>query len=129
MFGISPRSFRDGLVVLVALHSLGVGVVMLGAPAWVARFGGWGAADPLFFVRQGGAFHLILATAYVAELRRHGTVRLLVLAKGVAVVFLGSLWLAGESAWAVPFSALTDGAMGLVVLWAHARVAASPTSS
>ena len=76
-----------------------------------------------------GAFHLILATAYVVELRRHGTVSVLVFAKSVALVFLGSLSLAGESAWVVPFSALTDGMMGAVVYWAHSRLAASPSSS
>jgi len=126
---IPARTLRDALVGLVALHSLGVAIAMLGFPAWVARFGGWHDASALFFVRQGGAFHLIFATAYVAELRRFGTVRLLVFAKSLAFVFLGTAWLAGESAWAVPFSAVGDGAMGLAVLWAQSRLAASPSSS
>lgn len=129
MAALAPRTVRDGLVVLVALHSVAISLVLLFAPAWAASFGGWGEASPLFFVRQGGAFHLVVALGYLAELRRYGTVRLLLLAKGLAVAFLGGLWLAGEEAWSVPLSALGDAAMGLAVLWAQARLTGSPSSS
>lgn len=108
------------VVALVILHTVGVGVVLLFAPDLVLAVGGF-ERGPTFFVRQGGAFHLVAAAAYAAEYRRLGTVRLLVGTKAWATVFLGSTWLLGETAWAVPFSAAADGAMGVIVWWVHHR--------
>lgn len=115
------------LVVLVSLHSLLVAVALLAAPRAILAFGGWSAAadGDLFFPRQGGAFHLVLALAYLVEHFRHGGVTILVLAKTVAALFLlGSAAAAGGGvAWAIPFSGATDLAMGIVVLLAHRRAA------
>jgi hypothetical protein len=110
------------LVVLVALHSLAVGVVLLGAPRWAAALGGWGEVDTVFFIRQGGIFHVVVATGYLMEYFRHRTVRLLLAAKGMATVFLLLSWLGDPTgAWAVPFAALGDGLMGLAVWWISRR--------
>jgi 4-hydroxybenzoate polyprenyltransferase len=114
------------LVVLVVLHSAAVGVVLLGFPSWAAVFGGWGRGTTLFFTRQGGAFHLVVAFAYLWEYRRLGGVTVLVVAKATAVVFLFGAFALGESAWAVPLSGAADGAMGAAVLALHrARLAAA----
>ena len=110
------------LVVLVALHSVAIGVALLAFPVWSARFGGWGGAGPLFFLRQGGVFHLVVAFGYLFEHRRHGGVTLLVTAKSVACVFLLGTALAGETAWSVPLSGLADGAMGMAALLLHRAV-------
>lgn len=107
------------LVVLIALHSAGIGVALLAFPVWSAGFGGWGEAGPLFFLRQGGVFHLVVALGYLHEHLRHRGVTLLVAAKCAACLFLFGVTLAGESAWSVPLSGLADGAMAVAALLVH----------
>ena len=109
-------------MVLVALHSAVVGIILLCAPGWSAAFGGWGEIDTVFFIRQGGAFHIVVAIGYLIEYFRHRTVSLLLTAKTLATVFLVLSWLADVSgAWALPFAALGDGLMAVLVLLAHRR--------
>jgi hypothetical protein len=88
-----------------------VGLALALFPRWSAAFGGFGEGAASFFTRQGGAFHLVLGAAYALEYRSLGTVRLLVLAKGCAVVFLGAILLAGGAPWAVGLSAAGDALM------------------
>jgi len=107
-------------VVLVALHSYAVGAFLLFATEWGARFGGFGAVSPLFFARQAGIFHFVLATAYLVERFVHGGVVVLLLAKGTAVVFLLAMWALGVDAWSIPLSAAGDAAMGIAT-WLLAR--------
>lgn len=109
------------LVVLVAIHSLAVGAMLLVAPAWSVSFAGWEGVDSLFFPRQAGAFHFVVAFAYLYEHRRLGSVNLLVLTKAFACAFLLSAVALGEAAWSVPFSGVTDGLMGATVLAVHLR--------
>jgi len=104
------------LVVLVALHSLVVGLFLTFATDWGARFGGFGEVRPLFFPRQAGAFHFVVAMVYLVELFRYRGVLLLVLTKSAAVVFLGlTVLLVSGAPWVVPLSAAGDAAMGLAV--------------
>lgn len=112
------------LVALVVLHSLGVGAMLLGAPAWSTSFAGWSGVDPLFFPRQAGVFHFVVAFAYAWEMARVRGVTILVFTKAVACVFLMGAALLGEAAWSVPFSGVADGLMGVAVLWIHRRVEA-----
>jgi hypothetical protein len=112
------------LVLLVAAHSAAVGVALAAFPEWATGFAGFGPVRPVFFARQAGVFHLVLAAGYLLELRR-GSVRLLVTAKAIATVFLVAAWLGGVGAWSVPFSAAGDAVMGLAVAWA-ARGARPP---
>ncbi len=105
---------------LVAAHSAAVGLGLLLAPDLATRFAGFGPVTPPFFARQAGLFHLVLAAGYLLEQRR-GSAALLVVAKASAFVFLTGSWLAGTSAWSVPFSGLSDGAMGLVAWWLWRR--------
>lgn len=129
---LDPARVESWLVHLVALHSLIVGALLLFAPAWATHFGGWPAASPLFFPRQAGVFHFVVVVGYLNEYWRYGGVRLLVITKTIALLFLGGAWLLGESAWSVPFSALADGAMGLVVALAHRarrRATVSPSTA
>jgi hypothetical protein len=115
------------LVAAVALHSVAVGLGLLAAPGWALRFGGWEAAagGTLFFVRQGGAFHLAVATGYLLEYAHHRGVVLLCCTKALATVFLATMTLAEPGAWVVPFSALADASMGVAVLAVHRRAAAA----
>jgi hypothetical protein len=102
-------------VVVVAMHSVAIGVVTLAHTEWALRLGGWTPAEPLFFVRQFAVFHLALAAAYLIEYFRYRGVSILVVAKTIA---LGSLLLAlarGPEPWVVPFTALAEGLMAVGV--------------
>lgn len=111
-------------VILVAAHSLAIGAGLVAAPDLATAFAGFGEVRPLFFARQAGAFHLVLAVGYLIELR-HGSVSLLVTAKFVALAFLGWATLEGGAPWSVSLSAAADGAMGAGALWLHRRARAA----
>jgi len=114
-------------VVLIALHSVGVGLVLVFAGSWGAAFGGWGEVSPQFFVRQFGVFHFAIAAAYLIEFFRYSGVRILIAAKSIAVVSLLVATGVDGGPWAVPASAVGDGAMAAVVWWLARRQGASPT--
>lgn len=103
------------LVVLIALHSYAVGFGLLFLTEWATRLGGWDRPAPLFFARQAGVFHFLLASAYLLEYFRRGSVTLLLAAKATAVVFLTAMMLVEPAPWLVPLSAAADGLMGLAV--------------
>ena len=107
------------LVILVALHSVGVGTILLVVPEQGVRFGGWPGAEPLFFVLQAGVFHFVLAAGYLLEHVRYRGISLLVVAKFSALVFLTACWITMDVPWSVPFSGFADGAMGLAALVVH----------
>lgn len=101
-------------VVLVSIHSLIIGLILMLAPRWSISFGGWDHADPLFFVRQGGAFHLVVVVAYLLEHYRSRSMVVLIFAKTLAFVFLGTCALFCPVPWAVGVSAIGDGLMAVV---------------
>jgi len=107
------------LVFLVALHSAIIGVVFMFAPNWLVRFGGWEGIDPVFFGRQAGAFHLVLAVAYLIEYFNYDGIRILIMAKSFALVFLLVCTQVDPLPWAVPVSGVGDGLMALLVWWVH----------
>lgn len=113
-----PRTER-ALVVLIALHSLAVGFFLLFATRWGATFGGWERVEPLFFARQAGIFHFVVAAGYLHEHFRYRGVSLLLLTKATAVVFLLAMWGIDPRPWSVPFSAAGDGLMGFAVYFVH----------
>ena len=105
-------------VFLVALHSFLIGLMLIFATARILGFAGWEEVPRLFFPRQSGVFHIILAVGYLWEYRRHGTIGLMLMAKTVAVVFLliMSPW---KEAWSVPFSGIFDGLMLVGMAFIH----------
>ena len=113
------------LISLVALHSAIIGVVFMSAPSWAVRFGGWERIDPVFFGRQAGAFHIVLAAGYLVEFARHRGISLILIAKTFAFVFLMVHAALDPLPWAVPASGVIDGLMALVVWWVHRKVQAS----
>lgn len=124
-------SLERWLIVLIAAHSAAVGVGLLFLPGialpmvgWdVVGWGGagWGEVTPLFFVRQAGIFHFIVAFGYLHEHVRYRGVTFLVLTKTTALVFLLTLWLTSDVPWTTPVFGVLDGAMGAVVYWLHHR--------
>jgi hypothetical protein len=122
--GPDYRRLERWLIVLIALHSYAVGVFLLFLTRWGVAFGGWDNVSTLFFPRQAGVFHLVVATGYLIEYFRYRGIVLMVTAKLTAVVFLFGMMAVGESSWAVPLSAVGDGLMGVAVLWIHRKASA-----
>ena len=116
------RKLEWWLVVLIALHTYGIGVALLALPEWSLRIGGWETIPPLFFPRQAGVFHLVLGTGYLFEYLRLRSVSLLLVAKACAFVFLIGATLLATVPWFVTFAGVVDGLMGLTVLVVHLRV-------
>lgn len=112
-------------VVLVALHSFAVGTFLLFATQWGARFGGFGDVTPLFFARQAGIFHFVIATTYLVERFVYGGTLIMLYTKPTAVVFLLATWALGVEAWSIPLSAAADAAMGVATYVLVRREAAS----
>lgn len=122
------RRLTTAAVTLVALHSLGVAVALLAFTEPAVRLGGFPGADPPFFARQVGVFHLVVALVYLFEYARERSVVLLVTIKTVAVVFLAANLLLDELPWSVLLSALGDGAMALGVALLARRAAREETA-
>ena len=116
------------LVLLVALHSFGIGTGLLLVPVWALTFGGWVEIPPLFFPRQAGVFHFVLAIGYLLEYRQTRGVRLLLTAKSLATVFLIGATLLTSVPWLVPFAGVADGMMAVAVLWVRRMASRSPSS-
>jgi hypothetical protein len=127
---VEPSSGRDRwrrletwLILLVALHSTAVGIGALIATEWGVRFAGWERADPLFFPRQVGVFHVVVASAYLIEYFRYGGVIVVLTTKAMAVAFLVAMMAVDSTPWVVPLSAAGDGLMVLAIFAVH-RMAA-----
>lgn len=113
-----PR-FESVAIALIALHSYTIGVFLLFFTEWGMRVGGWDRVEPLFFARQAGAFHLVVATGYLLEHLRHRGISLLIVAKSIAVLFLAIMIAAGNTSWTVWISLLGDAGMALVMMFLH----------
>jgi hypothetical protein len=110
------------VVALIALHSLVVGLFLTFATDWGARFGGFPSPVPLFFARQAGAFHFVVAALYLVEHGHYRGVGLLVMTKSIAVAFLSFTAFLDSVPWVVPLSGVVDGLMAVaVVLLRRAR--------
>jgi hypothetical protein len=111
------------LIILIALHSLIIGIFLMFAPAWTMGFGGWKQEiNVVFFIRQAGIFHVVLVAAYLIEHFKYRGVLVMVSAKSIALVFLLAASALDQVPWAVPVSGVGDGAMALVVWWVHRKV-------
>ena len=109
------------LVALIVLHSAVLGLAAVVAPDWGLRFTGFGTASPMFFARQVGVFHVVVALAYAIEWSRYRGVAILLTAKCCAVAFLGLELLQGPQPWIVPVSLAGDAAMAAAVAFVAAR--------
>lgn len=110
------------LIVLIALHSVAVGIMLMFFAEWAVSFAGWTGAEPIFFIWQAGAFHFVLAAGYLVEHLRHRSITLLLIAKTTAFVFLLGGSLLADTPWSVWFSGFADGTMALVAYLVHHTV-------
>lgn len=112
------------LIVLIAAHSIGVGISLLFLTRWGVTFGGWEGLNLTFFARQAGTFHIVVAIGYLLEYFRHREVTFLIVTKIIAVLFLVSMMLVEPVPWALPPSALGDALMAVLVYFVHSRAEA-----
>ena len=117
------ETYERTLIILIALHSIIVGVMLLFFAEWAVDFAGWSGADPIFFIWQAGAFHFVLAAGYLVEYSRTRTISLLLIAKTTAFIFLIGGSLLTDVPWSVWFSGFADGAMALMAYLVHRAVA------
>jgi hypothetical protein len=122
------ETYERTLIILIALHSIIVGVTLLFFAEWAVDFAGWSGADPIFFIWQAGAFHFVLASGYLVEYSRTQTITLLLIAKTTAFVFLIGGSLLADTPWSVWFSGLADGAMALTAFLVHRAVKSDVTN-
>jgi hypothetical protein len=115
------------LIVLIALHSIAVGIMLMFFAEWAVSFAGWTGAEPIFFIWQAGAFHFVLAAGYLVEHLQHRSITLLLIAKTTAFVFLLGGSLLADTPWSVWFSGVADGAMALVAFLVHRAVSGAQT--
>ena len=108
------------LILAIAAHSFGIGVVLLFLTQPGAALGGFPEVVPLFFACQGGIFHIVVSIGYLLDYFRFGSVTFLLLAKIMAVAFLvGEMVVEPGLPWTLPVSAVGDGLMALVVYCVH----------
>lgn len=119
------ETYERTLIILIALHSIIVGVMLLFFAEWAVEFAGWSGGDPIFFIWQAGAFHFVLAAGYLVEYSRTRTISLLLIAKTTAFVFLIGGSLLADTPWSVWFSGVADGAMALTAFLVHRAVKAN----
>ncbi len=110
------------LIVLIALHSIAVGIMLMFFAEWAVSFAGWAGAEPIFFIWQAGAFHFVLAAGYLVEHLSHRSITLLLIAKTTAFVFLLGGSLLADTPWSVWFSGVADGSMALTAYLVHRAV-------
>ena len=123
---IDYRKLERWLVIAIALHSFVIGIFLLFLTRWGTTLGGFPEVVPLFFPRQGGIFHFVVATGYLLDHFRFGSVTFLLIAKILAVAFLvGIMVVEPASPWTVPISAVGDAVMALAVYVVHRRRHAS----
>ncbi len=113
------RRIVRALILLIGLHSCILGILMLFAPHFMLTVFGFPDSDTIFFPSQSGIFLLILGAFYLYGFADLTLVRLILLSKAVAVVFLSfhaAFLSAPRSIWA---AAAGDAAMliGLAAAW------------
>lgn len=116
------KQLEKWLVIFIAIHSFAIGFSLLFLTRWGAALGGWPEVVPLFFARQAGIFHIVVAAGYLIEYFRYGGVTFLQVTKILAVAFLTGIMVTDPAApWTIPLSAFVDGLMALVVYLVHRR--------
>jgi hypothetical protein len=107
------------LLVLVALHSFGVGIGLMWHPAALLARCGFRPVGESFFIVQGGIFHIVMAMAYGIAAwnpgREERLIVFIVLVKLTATVFLLLYWAVFAHIPTILMSGLVDGAMALVI--------------
>jgi hypothetical protein len=117
---LTPLRRLQLLLVLVALHSVGVGIGLMWHPAALLAWCGFRPVGETFFIVQGGVFHIVMALAYSLAawdpVRQERLIVFSVLVKLMATVFLMSYWSLIARVPTILASGLVDGAMAVVMV-------------
>lgn len=103
------------VLALVALHSVVLGVAMLGWPLEILEAFGWEFTETRFYPAQSGLFLIILGIVYAMAIRQRAYVPIVVFSKVFAVAFLVSEAWRGSCPPIVFLTAAIDGFMGALV--------------
>jgi len=120
----NPRSRLALILVLVAIHSICVGIGLIIRPAELMQLFGFGKCYERFFPTQGGVFHIVMAVGYLMAAHNVDQYRCLaifsIIVKIMATIFLFTYFVVVEKIWLVLLSGIGDGLMGLVIYLAFA---------
>ncbi len=110
-------------LLLIAVHTFGVGVVLIIAGSDIMMLFGFPELESRFFQMQGGVFHLLIAyvywLAYRDPVRNEHLVIFIIIVKTTAAVFLFSYYFFIEQVIMVLLSGVVDAAMGAILYCMH----------
>jgi hypothetical protein len=116
-------------LLLVAAHTLGVGLVLVIAGSSIMGYFGFPYLESRFFQMQGGVFHLLVPYVYYkasTDPKRYEYLVVFSIAiKCVATIFLFSYYLFIESIVMVLLSGIVDAGMGLIILFLYWKTKSS----
>lgn len=120
----NPRRRLSIILVLVAIHSISVGVGLIIRPAELMQLFGFGKCYERFFPTQGGVFHIVMAVGYLMAAYNVDKYRCLaifsIIVKIMATVFLFTYFIAVEQILLVLLSGIGDCLMGSIIYLALA---------
>ena len=121
-FNRNVQSLLRLTVILIAAHSIILGIILMAAPVQLLSLFGWSIDCHRFFLQQAGVFHILLGFVYLIEFFAYQNVRALLIGKGMAVLFLSIQYV-----WFVPelgvlLSDCIDASMAVLtlLLWLRA---------
>lgn len=118
----------QGLIAVVALHSLLLGGAMLADPHRTLNLAGWDYDGDRFFPAQCGIFLVILGLGYVVAVRHRAYAWGLVASKVIAVLFLAGELLRGSGPPMLLAAAGVDASMAAAVTSLLVLTKAGPRS-
>jgi hypothetical protein len=128
-----PDKLLSTVLVLVAIHSLVMGLTLIAQPAVLMEFAGFSPDCEHFFPAQGGVFHLLMFVVYLMGAthieKYHYFIVFSIFVKAVATFFLTIFCFTVEFKWIVFSSGIADCVMGLMIFWAFQYYLRSKKSS
>ena len=128
-----PDKLLSTVLGLVAIHSLGMGLILISQPAVLMKFAGFNPDCDHFFPTQGGVFHLLMFVVYLMGAthieKYHHFIVFSIFVKTVATFFLMIYCFAAEFKWVIFLSGIGDGVMGLMIFLAFQHYLRSKKST
>lgn len=113
-------------LLIVAIHSILVGIGLIVLPASAFEFLGFQKIFDRFFSTQGGVFHIVMAVGYAMaayDLKRFECLIIFsIIIKFIATVFLIVYFLTKSSQLLIIISGISDFIMGLVILFLYSKL-------
>ena len=117
-----PAKLLRTILLLVAFHSLLIGLALSAQPPVLIRFAGFSLDGESFFAAQGGAFHILMATAYLMGVfnieKYYFFIVFSIFVKAGATLFLLVYCFKVDFKWIILLSGIIDFAMGLMIFLA-----------